>query len=677
MSFILFKNTPIICNNTTTPVENAINILQRDLESLLTESTSCASQPGHIEINLEIQQDLSDESYKIKVTQEKIRIEAKSCLGAVYAILHISRDYLGVQPFWFWLDKIPEQRSSVSVETDEYLSCPDKIQFRGWFINDEVLLDGWEPLNKPNDFIWRMVMETLLRLGGNMIIPGTDENGFKYRRLAADMGLWITHHHAEPLGAEMFGRVFPDLEASYSLYGQKFREIWKKSITGQSDYNVIWALGFRGQGDRPFWEDDSRYDTAQKRGALISEIIHEQYNMVRESKPDAVCCVNLYGETLELHRDGYLNLPEDVIYIWADSGYGKMVSRRQGNHNPRIPASPDHNGKHGIYYHASFFDLQASNHITMLPNSPEMVYSELSGAISAGADDYLLVNCGSVRPHCYILDLTAELWKNPDTSVVNHMQKFADAYFNGNRQIADLLFDFSNHTIQYGSYSDEKAGEQIYHYPVRQIAAAWMRGDIVEPLNSLIWLCDDKPFEQQVKQYYELTRKAQKSWKPYVDRCAGVSENLSEELKQRFYDNIQLQAEIHYTGACGAMLFCESFIAAEQEDYLKAFILAWKAKETYAQAIDGFERAEHGIWSGYYDNDCLTDIRLTVEVLEKLQGWLRIKGEGADAGLWYRSFLMDEKDRGICLLMYKHRPLPDDVLAYKLSEGSSFTSQSL
>ena len=40
-----------------------------------------------------------------------------------------------------------------------------------------------------------------------------------------------------------------------------------------------------------------------------------------------------------------MQIPEDVILIWADNGYGKMVSRRQGNHNPRVSALPliEHN----------------------------------------------------------------------------------------------------------------------------------------------------------------------------------------------------------------------------------------------------------------------------------------------------------------------------------------------
>ena len=88
---------------------------------------------------------------------------------------------------------------------------------------------------------------------------------------------------------------------------------------------------------------------------------------------------------MELYRAGHLDIPDDVIKIWGDSGYGKMVSRRQGNHNPRhnALADPDDPGLNGIYYHASFYDLQASSHIAMIPNSPELLADELNCAWSA------------------------------------------------------------------------------------------------------------------------------------------------------------------------------------------------------------------------------------------------------------------------------------------------------
>ncbi|PAF17002.1 hypothetical protein CHH61_23965, partial [Shouchella clausii] len=80
--------------------------------------------------------------------------------------------------------------------------------------------------------------------------------------------------------------------------------------------------------------------------------MRDQYEMIAEYERDPVCCVNLYGEITELYKKGLLELPEGVIKIWADSGYGKMVTRRQGSHNPRIPSIPAKHdkGPHGIYY---------------------------------------------------------------------------------------------------------------------------------------------------------------------------------------------------------------------------------------------------------------------------------------------------------------------------------------
>ena len=65
------------------------------------------------------------------------------------------------------------------------------------------------------------------------------------------------------------------------------------------------------------------------------------------------------------------------LSLAGDNGFGKMVSRRQGNHNPRILALPEKNSgkKHGIYYHASFYDLQAASQLRKISeNLPEILW---------------------------------------------------------------------------------------------------------------------------------------------------------------------------------------------------------------------------------------------------------------------------------------------------------------
>ena len=82
---------------------------------------------------------------------------------------------------------------------------------------------------------------------------------------------------------------------------------------------------------------------------MIGKVIRKQYDMIRAAVRNPVCSVALYGEISELYKGGYIDLPDDVIKVWADNGYGKMVSRRHNNLNLRVPALPDSDdgGKHG------------------------------------------------------------------------------------------------------------------------------------------------------------------------------------------------------------------------------------------------------------------------------------------------------------------------------------------
>ena len=128
------------------------------------------------------------------------------------------------------------------------LTLPDfATDYRGWFVNDELLLDQWED-NGSNEYVWERIYETLLRLGGNVIIPGTDKNSHRHRESAQAMGLIYTHHHAEPLGAEMFARRYPGLKASYEEHFALFKELWKKPYTSKRVPTLFTHLVFADKG---------------------------------------------------------------------------------------------------------------------------------------------------------------------------------------------------------------------------------------------------------------------------------------------------------------------------------------------------------------------------------------------------------------------------------------------
>ena len=268
MSFLFNLNTKIYTETETKPVMNAINILKRDMAKVFGESDESGN-----DIYLKKDDTLDEESYKIDIA-ENIVISAADDLGFVYALLKISEKYLGIKPFWFWLDQKIGKKDSVKIEKCEINSPKAKVKYRGWFFNDEVLMMKWK-INGDKKEPWRMAFETLLRCGGNMTIPGTDKNSRLNRQMAADMGLWITHHHAEPLGAEIFARAYPGAEANFMEKSELFYKLWEDAVIEQKDCNVVWNLCFRGQGDCPFWSNDTsgQFDTPQKRGKLISNII--------------------------------------------------------------------------------------------------------------------------------------------------------------------------------------------------------------------------------------------------------------------------------------------------------------------------------------------------------------------------------------------------------------------
>ena len=571
-------NTKIIYMDSAVPVMRAIENVKRDIRKVC-----CDSDEKGCDIVL-IMENMQAEQFEIKCDNNMLVIYASDTLGFVYGLYHISRDILGVLPFWFWNDQVFIKKKGCRISGEyAYTSKPYAVKYRGWFVNDEVLIHKWY-VDRKKDMPWEMVFEALLRCGGNLVIPGTDKNSHIYRDLAADMGLRITHHHAEPLGAPMFARRYPELTPSYDEYPEKFHELWKEGIDEQKKLDVIWNLGFRGQGDCPFWDNDPRYQTSESRGELMGKLIGLQRDYVQNEIPDAQYCTNLYGETMELYRDGYLKLPDDVIKIWADNGFGKMVTRRQGNHNPRIPALPKENntGRHGIYYHVSFYDLQAANHITMLPNKPKLVHSELKKVLEHHVKDYWIINCSNVKPHVYYLDFIANMWRDGDVDIDKHLKGYIASYYGEDHitEIAECFRQYWQHALKYGEHEDDHAGEQFANHVARMLISQFMK-DKSQRAEDLLWACDDKTLEGQVEWYKKLCAKGKESYEQLLCCYEKLDARLIDHERILFEDSLYLQAEIYYNCYSGALLMCEALCEAFAGEYKLAFYKAGKARKAY------------------------------------------------------------------------------------------------
>lgn len=636
--FLMVGNLRIIGETGTRPVSHAIERLYRDVKMVLTSDVERESR-----IYFDCSSNMEEEAWEIQVNKNEIQVHTSSELGVIYAFHYISRRFLQIQPFWFWLDQKIEKKVQVIIPAGEYRSEPSAVKYRGWFLNDETFLSRWNP-NDDEAYAWEMAFEALLRCEGNLVIPGDFHNFDRYASLASDMGLRITHHHMEPLGAEMFSTAYPDLQPSYEKYSGLYEKLWQKAIDERKSQKTVWAIGFRGQGDCPYWESDkdSEEKSLEEKGKFLSKVLKRQYDMVKNTIPDAEICTNLYGEMMELYREGVLELPEDVIKIWADNGYGKMVTRRRGNHNPRTRALPENTeegkGRHGLYYHISFYDLQAASHTTMPPFQPEYYQKELSQAYRSGLTDYWLVNCSNIRPHAPLLELVAKLWQNPEQPVANFYEEFAGQYYRENtRAIAALYKQYAELPIHFGENEDEAAGEQFYTHSVKTLAHQWLLNE-KEGAKYFQWAKPSHTLDEQICWLAEKVKGKTEQYQKYVKDCEAVSSEIEGTLT--------LQAKLHYLGCLGTQHFCRAWEKREENNGLSAFYECGLAAEVFSEAHKELRESEKGIWKGFYQYECFADYKFTAHLLRRLMGKIRDIGEGPEYYRWQQWLQNQETGKG-------------------------------
>ena len=661
--FLFSRSTRILADEAMPPLRHAAAILRRDQDEILT-----GTGPENA-VRVRVDPSLPAESYRCEISENEILLTCADALGGAFALLSVSEKVLGVHPFDWW-NGIPARKAETLPAAPGSWSSPAfRVRWRGWFINDEVLLDGWCTTPADRHRLWARCFETLLRLGGNLVIAGTDRqyDGEIINALASEMGLRLAQHHAEMLGAPMFARAFPDLPASYTEYPEKFEALWRKGIAMNAGRKVLWTVGFRGQGDHAFWDDDPSCSTDEARGAFISRIIRRQMAMVRETEPDAVFCSYLYGEMMSLYRDGYLDIPDEVIKIWSDNGFGKMVSRRQDLSNPRVNAMPaeDEPGANGIYYHAGFYDLQAANHITMLQVPLPLVVRELKTVLAHRGDQCWIINSGSIRPHLFTLEVIRRMWTDGDCDLEAAARDYARQAF-GAEEAGRLLLSYGESSASYGPNEDDRAGDQFYHFPVREMANALARGD--RRVEKIRWAAPEEDFDAQAAHLSRIAMDGIRGWQAYEASCRRTEETLQAPGRQAFRDGPLTAAVLHHAGSRLLYSFSMACRHALRGNDLQAFLWTDAALAAARRSLEALEAAEHGRFRHYYRNDCFTNVGLTAQVLSGMRAFFRIRGDGFNQFAWERTYLIPAAETRVTLQSHITRQLDDESLASGLRD---------
>ena len=227
---------------------------------------------------------------------------------------------------------------------------------------------------------WDMVFETILRLKGNMVVPGTwifpDDAQV---HAAAERGLIVNQHHAIPLGVNV-ARWPEGVPYNFSTHPEILERAWTNAVAEyKPDEEILWSVGLRGLSDSSYASlDPSVRNNDPLLGQRISEAIAEQMKIVRAKYPNAQFVTDLWQEGARLMQEGYLKIPPEVSLVWADTGYGDMQD------GGKVAAGQ------GMYFHVAMMNGQANQLSEMVP--VKVIQSEIGRYIKAGATSYFLVN---------------------------------------------------------------------------------------------------------------------------------------------------------------------------------------------------------------------------------------------------------------------------------------------
>ncbi len=634
------------------PVAHAAQDLQADFEKVLGKSPAIihrSEDAAPVTILIGERSNLPEamrpadltepESFSISVTnadwstrpQTKVVLLAGADMrGTIYAIYQFAEEYLGIDPFYYWTDHQPVRRSQITLASTLSEKYPSPIfKYRGFFINDEDLLTGWAPGEKDGTGIslevWNKIFETILRLKGNMVAPGTwifsDEPQIK---LAGQRGLMVTQHHAIPLGLNV-ARWPKDVPYNYTTHPEILERAWKNAVRAYPPgTEVLWTVGLRGLSDITYASMDPSVQGDNKAlGQLISKAIADQIQIVRSIHPDAQFITSLWMEGARLVQQGDLTIPSEVSTVWADDGYGYLQDKGQVTK------------EQGAYYHVAVMNGRANQLTEMVP--VERIFSELGRYIKAGATQYVLLNTSDIRPVPLTIRAVMDTaWKGLPSggpeAADDYIRGWARAEFGAPAalKVAEVYKEYFRAAAHFGEPAREY-GDQLYHTEARRMMLTYM---IAPPLYGLPSQ-SPKWVPPHIFGFGAYEKQTDSGW---------LSDTVQREILQCG------DAQPRWDAVWKKALEAEPLVAAERRPFYRAHVLAMVAinresnrmllevakaiqqaqsgessearqEATLAlQALDEINRAEmaaeYGKWKNWYRGDWLTGVYRTRQMLE-------------------------------------------------------------
>ncbi len=571
---------------------------------------------------------LATESFRIATLARPSRtvvLAGADVRGTIYAIYEFSQRFLRVDPLYYWTDHEPSSRTSVTVTSIEGAS--PAFRHRGWFINDEDLLTGWAPGRKDNTAIslevWDHVFEALLRLRGNMIVPGTfifpDEPQV---RAAGARGLIVTQHHIEVLGTNTY-RWPDDKPYSFAQQPQLLINAWRNAVRQYSPtQEVIWTVGYRGRHDRAFWVDDKSIPpTDEARANAIRQAIDKQLEIVRAERKNPYFLMNAWMEAVPFIQKGVLKLPAGVTLVWPDNGHG--IIRDEGTI-----------GKgQGVYYHTAMYNGVANQLTEMVPL--ERIERELGRAASAGATEYLLVNVSDVRPYPMttraVMDLAV---KGTGWQAKDYLRRWCREEFGDKAAAAVAAYyrAYFQAPGRYGAPEQQTLADNAYHNFMRLLLVGLIQGEA-----DLDVVLKRRPAWMAIlnlKNAAHFTGEAQQRWAAARELALKAEKLVPPERRPFFQSHVMTQLGIHEHSNRALQLTAEAWGERGVAGAKIAGVVA-----ELKLVLAAMHAAEYGKWRGFYDEDRFVNVRKSLALAEGAEA--KLAGKPLPKGLVVEAFIED------------------------------------
>jgi hypothetical protein len=374
--------------------------------------------------------------------------------ATAYGILELSRK-IGVSPWVWWADVIPERKETINVTIENKVYGSPSVKYRGIFLNDEDWgLQRWAALTyepETNDIgpkTYAKVFELLLRLRANTIWPAMHSctkpfySYEKNKQVADDYAIVIGTSHCEPMlcniNAEWNSETMG--EWRYDNNAETIKDLFYSRANETSGFESIYTMGMRGEHDSPMIVGEDNTDSQKE---LLEKVIADQRSILEKQsgkKTSELPQVFIpYKEVLKYYQAG-MDLPEDITLVWTDDNYGYIRQLSTPEEQKRL-------GGAGIYYHTSYWG-RPHDYLWLNSTNPVLMWEEMSKAYEFQARNVWVLNCGDIKPHEYNIELFLDMgWNMNDfensQSVRTHMQKWAAREFGKqySKDICDLLYE--------------------------------------------------------------------------------------------------------------------------------------------------------------------------------------------------------------------------------------------